>query len=132
MVSSKFGTKRKHRPGTKTISFDEDALSVRAEQVSLIVGQGFVFSFQERLGDVFEPVRDRLRQAKGRIRSRGGDYLAYALIDAIVAWGGVDACAARVEEHFAAGADHVCVQVLADEPTGVLEGWRELAPALLG
>lgn len=54
------------------------------------------------------------------------------VVDAIVAWGGVDACAARVEEHFAAGADHVCVQVLADEPTGVLEGWRELAPALLG
>jgi magnesium transporter len=68
----------------KMLSFDEEARSVRAEQVSLIVGGGFVFSFQERLGDVFEPVRDRLRQAKGRIRSRGGDYLAYALIDAIV------------------------------------------------
>jgi magnesium transporter len=41
-------------------------------------------SFQERPGDVFDPVRERLRHAKGRIRSRGVDYLAYALIDAVV------------------------------------------------
>jgi probable F420-dependent oxidoreductase len=54
------------------------------------------------------------------------------VVDAIVAWGDVDACKARVDEHFAAGADHVCVQVLAAQPAGVREGWRELAPALLG
>ena len=53
------------------------------------------------------------------------------VVDAIVAWGDVDACKKRVDAHFDAGADHVCVQVLADEPTGALNGWRELAPALL-
>ena len=68
----------------KMLSFDLETDSVRAEQVSLIVGKTYLFSFQERPGDVFEPVRERLRQAKGRLRSRGTDYLAYALIDAIV------------------------------------------------
>jgi magnesium transporter len=68
----------------KMLSFDDETESVMAEQVSLIVGKTYLFSFQERPGDVFEPVRDRLRHAKGRIRTRGADYLAYALIDAIV------------------------------------------------
>jgi len=57
---------------------------VVAEQVSLVVGSNFVISFQEAPGDVFEPVRDRIRTAKGRIRKMGPDYLAYALLDAIV------------------------------------------------
>ncbi len=54
------------------------------EQISLILGKGFVLSFQERHGDVFEPVRERIRHGKGRIRNRQSDYLAYALVDAIV------------------------------------------------
>ncbi len=68
----------------RMLSFDENTGSVEAEQVSLIVTDRLLISFQERSGDVFEPVRERLRQAKGRIRSRGVDYLAYALIDAVV------------------------------------------------
>jgi len=55
-----------------------------AEQVSLIFGSNFVISFQEREGDVFDPLRDRIRKHKGRIRQAGSDYLAYALLDAIV------------------------------------------------
>jgi magnesium transporter len=68
----------------KMLSFDREADSVLAEQVSFIVGDKYLFSFQERYGDVFEPVRERIRHGKGRIRSRGTDYLAYALIDAVV------------------------------------------------
>ena len=68
----------------KMLSFNAETQAITAEQVSLIVGERFVFSFQERPGDVFEPVRERLRHGKGRLRSRGGDYLAYTLIDAIV------------------------------------------------
>jgi len=68
----------------KMLSFDAETDSVRSEQVSLAVGRTYVFSFQERQGDVFEPVRERLRQSKGRIRSRGADYLAYSLIDTVV------------------------------------------------
>jgi len=54
------------------------------EQVSLFVGPDFVITVQERPGDCFEPVRQRLRQARGRIRRAGADYLAYAVIDAII------------------------------------------------
>ncbi len=54
-----------------------------------------------------------------------------ALVDAIVCWGDEAKIAARVAEHHDAGADHVCVQVLADDPSDVIEGWRRLAPALL-
>jgi magnesium transporter len=55
-----------------------------AEQVSLILGPNFVLSFQEREGDVFDAIRDRIKQGKGRIRKAGSDYLAYRLLDAIV------------------------------------------------
>ncbi len=68
----------------KMLSFDDKTESIVAEQLSIIVGPRYIFSFQERPGDVFEPVRDRLRQGKGRLRSRGADYLTYALMDAIV------------------------------------------------
>ncbi|MBN2604059.1 MAG: magnesium/cobalt transporter CorA [Candidatus Thermoplasmatota archaeon] len=54
------------------------------EQISLILGNNFVISFQESKGDVFDPIRERIRNNKGRIRKMGADYLAYALIDAIV------------------------------------------------
>ncbi|MFC1604609.1 magnesium/cobalt transporter CorA [Planctomycetota bacterium] len=57
---------------------------VQSEQVSMVVGSNFVISFQESIGDVFEPIRDRIRKAKGRIRKMNSDYLAYALLDAIV------------------------------------------------
>lgn len=57
--------------------------------------------------------------------------LSDRLVDGLIAWGDVDAIAARVQEHRDAGADHVCVQVLAErgEPMP-REAWRELAPAL--
>jgi probable F420-dependent oxidoreductase len=55
-----------------------------------------------------------------------------ALVDALVAWGDADAVADRVEAHLAAGADHVCVQVLDDDVTALpLDQWRALAPVLL-
>lgn len=55
-----------------------------SEQVTLVVGDGFVISFQERPGDVFGPVRERLHKGAGRLRKMGPDYLAYALMDVIV------------------------------------------------
>ena len=57
---------------------------VRAEQISLVHGAQCVLSFQENGGDVFSPIRERLRAGKGRIRSLGADYLLYSLLDAIV------------------------------------------------
>jgi len=55
-----------------------------AEQVSFFLGDRVVISFQERKGDSFDPVRDRLRQGKGRIRSEGADFLLYSLCDAVL------------------------------------------------
>lgn len=54
------------------------------EQISMFVGRAYVLTFQERAGDCFEPVRERLRSGRGRIRRSGADYLAYALLDALV------------------------------------------------
>jgi len=65
----------------KELRFDE---AVQTEQISLFLGVGWVITFQEAPGDPFEPVRERLRKGKGRIRRMGADYLAYALIDALV------------------------------------------------
>lgn len=56
-----------------------------SEHVTLLVGAGFVLSFQEgRAGDLFDPVRQRIRVGTGRIRTLGVDYLTHALVDAIV------------------------------------------------
>ena len=58
--------------------------SIDTEQVSIFFGQGFVITFQEHPGDCLEPVRERIRNSKGRIRTASADYLAYAILDAIV------------------------------------------------
>jgi len=59
--------------------------SFSSEQLSIILGPDYLFTFQEGIeGDVFNPVRDRIRSGKGKICGMGADYLAYSLIDAIV------------------------------------------------
>ncbi|MFA6372885.1 MAG: magnesium/cobalt transporter CorA [Methanothrix sp.] len=66
---------------------DEDDLgdtNLDMDQVSMILGPNFIISFKEKEVDVFNPLRDRLRTAKGKIRKQGSDYLAYSMIDAIV------------------------------------------------
>ncbi len=57
---------------------------ILAEQVSLVIGRNFVVSFQEVEGDVFEPIRERIRKTIPRQKFLGADYLAHALIDAVV------------------------------------------------
>ena len=68
----------------KMLTFDEAAAHISSEQISLILGEHYLLTFQEQKGDMFDPVRQRIRQAKGRIRRSGCDYLAYALTDAVV------------------------------------------------
>lgn len=68
----------------RMLTLDSDGWRVKGEQVSIILGDGYVLSFQESAGDVWDPVRERLRAEGARIRGKGADYLAYALIDAIV------------------------------------------------
>lgn len=68
----------------KMLDYDEKNHEVIGEQVSLLLTPHVVMCFQERPGDVFDPVRKRIRNGKGRIRTLGSDYLAYALLDTIV------------------------------------------------
>ena len=68
----------------KMLQFDDASNEIRTEQVSLILGRNYVLTFQEREGDVFEGVRERIRNGKGRLRDHGADYLAYILLDALV------------------------------------------------
>jgi magnesium transporter len=69
----------------RMLMFDEKENETKTEQVSILFGRDFVVSFQEKAdGDVFDPIRERLRSNKGKIRKMGADYLAYSLIDAVV------------------------------------------------
>jgi magnesium transporter len=68
----------------KMLYFDGSDGEIKAEQVSIILGSNFVISFQEREGDIFDPLRERIRTGRGRIRKLGADYLAYCLLDAVV------------------------------------------------
>lgn len=68
----------------KMLYYNEKQDEIEIEQVSFILGANFLISFQEKPGDVFEPIRNRIRSGKGRIRKMGADYLVYSLIDIIV------------------------------------------------
>jgi magnesium transporter len=57
---------------------------LETDQLSIFLGEKFVLSFQEKAGDCFDPVRARVRDAAGRFRRTGADYLVYALLDAVV------------------------------------------------
>lgn len=69
----------------KMVYYSAEHEEVLAEQISFVLGKDYVFSFQEKRGDVFSSVRERLRgSASGNLRKNGPDYLLYALLDAIV------------------------------------------------
>ena len=68
----------------KMLDQSNQSNEILTEQISLILGPSFVISFQESEGDVFDPIRERIRTGKGRIRKMGADYLTYALLDSIV------------------------------------------------
>jgi len=68
----------------KMIRYEKEKQMIVNEQLSMVLGDTFLLTFQEQPGDVFEPVRERIRNQKGRIRGLGIDYLAYALLDTVV------------------------------------------------
>lgn len=68
----------------KMLDYDDENSEIVTEQISLVLGPNFVLSFQEKEGDVFNPIRERIRGGKGRLRSMGADHLTYALLDSIV------------------------------------------------
>jgi magnesium transporter len=68
----------------KLISYNGKKDEVEAEQISLIFRPNALISFQEKEGDDFAAVKERLRAGKGRLRKMGADYLAYTLLDVVV------------------------------------------------
>ena len=65
--------------------WDEITQTVDQEQVSIVLGNGFIITFQEDPSrDVFDPIRDKLKMPNSKLRQRGADYLCYAMIDLIV------------------------------------------------
>jgi magnesium transporter len=69
---------------TRVFDFPPHGGRLAYNQMYLVIGKGFVLSFQEKPTGVFEPVRDRLRGGRAALRNKGADYLAYGLIDAII------------------------------------------------
>lgn len=67
----------------KMIYLEYESITLEIENLSIVLGENFVLTFQEKPGDVFNPIRTRINQ-RGRISKQGADYLAYALIDSIV------------------------------------------------
>lgn len=68
----------------KVLEYNPEKLKVFSDHISMIIGNNYVITFQEKVAKYFEPVRIRLRNNHGRIRQSGPDYLAYALIDTLV------------------------------------------------
>lgn len=63
---------------------DQQQFKVSYEQVSILVLENFVFTFKEKTDDLFQPVIDRIQTSRGRLRTLGTDYLAYAVLDSII------------------------------------------------
>lgn len=67
----------------KMLFLDEDETSIHAEQLSAVLLEKCLLTFQERPGDVFDPVRERIKKQTGRLRKLGPDYLLYTLLDCV-------------------------------------------------
>jgi magnesium transporter len=68
----------------KMLKLDPETEGIQVEQICIVLRKDLVISFQERPGDVLDPVRERIRQGTGRVRRAGADYLLYAMLDVIV------------------------------------------------
>ncbi len=68
----------------KMLHYHEATRKIEVEHISLVLGPNYVISLHESGGEFFSPLKERLKNSKGRIRREGADYLAYALLDLIV------------------------------------------------
>lgn len=68
----------------KTLSYNERESRIDSEQISMLMFKNCVVTFQEKTGNVFDSVKERIRNNKGRIRRTGTDYLVYSLMDAVI------------------------------------------------
>ncbi|MFX1562067.1 MAG: magnesium/cobalt transporter CorA [Promethearchaeota archaeon] len=68
----------------KTVKYNEEQKELEMDQLSFVLGPNFVISIQERHGDIFNQILDRIEKGRGNIRRMGTDYLFYALLDAAI------------------------------------------------
>jgi magnesium transporter len=68
----------------KMVQYNEEDDLLTVENLSIIIADNILISFQEQPGIVFEPIRERIRRHKNKIRTSGSDYLAFALLDVVV------------------------------------------------
>jgi magnesium transporter len=68
----------------KLIIYNNEQQIFESEQVSFILGKNFIFSFTEKSDEIFNPVKERIKNQLGKVRKRGSDYLLYALMDIVV------------------------------------------------
>lgn len=68
----------------KMLNYDNDSNEIYYEQVSFVLGKNYIISLQETIGDVFDTIRKRIREGKGKVRRKKADYLLYLLIDAVI------------------------------------------------
>jgi len=68
----------------KGLFYTEGTFNINHEQVSILVLEKFIFTFKEKQDDLFTPVKQRLKNSKGRLRNLGADYLTYVILDTIV------------------------------------------------
>ena len=104
----------------KAWHYHEKERKVYTEQISLILGPHVVISFQESESNVFDPIKKRIRNEKSIIRKMGADYLAYALVDAIVDNYFV------ILETFGEDIEDIQEKLLADPTTETLEAIQTL------
>jgi magnesium transporter len=68
----------------RMLEYDEKSNIVKVDNLCLLVMDRLLISFQEEIGDLFDPVRERIRKHKTKIRTGGSDYLAFALLDVVI------------------------------------------------
>jgi len=68
----------------KGLSLEGDKFTVNHEQISVLLLKNDVFTFKEKQDQIFEPVRQRIKNSRGHFRSRGADFLSYAILDTVV------------------------------------------------
>jgi len=68
----------------KMLQSDEINKEISSENLVLILKENILLTFQEKVGDVFEPIRERLRKNRKRIRSSGPDYLTFSVLDVVI------------------------------------------------
>lgn len=109
----------------KMLGINKKGTSIVTEQVSMVLGDGWLLTFQERQGDLFDSFRQRLREGKAAARKRGPDYLLYRLMDTIVD------NYYFVIEHFNDSIERLEEQVLQVPDQGVLHELQRLKRLLI-